>query len=367
MVQPGLIFVLLGAFAWGQAGAPSTPSAATPASAAQSAPAAQNVAPPEPDVPADTPVITIDGLCDHPSADKSTTSECKTVITKAEFENAIKAIQAIIPPAAQRRQFANRYAMLMIFADQAHKQGLDQGQQFEEQMKLTRMEVAARTLGQDMREKAAKVSDPEISDYYQLHSGNFEQVDVQQIFVPHAKQPTPAKPGAPPSEKAPSVTEEATRKEVEALYKRAVAGEDFAKLQTEAYTFAGLKTKPPDTKVKGLKRGTLTPNRAVVFELKPDEVSKVVTDPTGYFIYKLDKKDSAPLERVRSEIENALKSQKMQAAIQTMERTATPKFDDKYFGPTPGPGPAGAPGMDKGPVQPPMRPPEPPASQPNNK
>jgi hypothetical protein len=274
MTQRGLIFVFLGTLAWGQTGTPN----ALPPTAAPGAPAVQSMAPPEPDLPADSPVITIEGVCEQPT-DKA--ADCKTVVTKAEFENAIKAIQPTIPPAAQRRQFANRYAMLMIFADQAHKQGLDKGPKFDQQMKLTRMEVAARTLGQEMQEKAGSVSDTEVSDYYQLHAANFEQVDVQQIFVPHAKQPTPpTKPGPPPSAKAPSITEEATRKEVESLYKRAGAGEDFAKLQTEAYTFAGLKTKPPDTKVVGLKRGTLTPNRAVVFELKRGEVSKVVTDPS---------------------------------------------------------------------------------------
>lgn len=318
------------------------------------APAA--AAAPEPEVAPGATVITIDGVCEHPAADKP--ADCKTTISKAEFEEAIKAIQPTIPPAAQRRQFANRYAMLLIFADQAHKQGLDKSPKFEEQMKLTRMEVAARMLGQDMQEKAGTVSDAEISDYYTQHAANFEQVDVQQVFLPHAKQPPPpAKAGTPPPAK-PVITEEATRTEIEGLYKRAVAGEDFAKLQTEAYTFAGIKNKPPDTKVKGLKRGTLTPNRAVVFELKPGDVSKVVTDPTGYFIYKLDKKDTVPMATVRADIENVVKTQKMQAAIKTMQGSATPKFDDTYFGPVTPQGASGMPGMGgpPAPPQPPMRP-----------
>ena len=359
MVLRGLIFVMLGAFAWGQASAPNPTSPA-----AQSIPQANPSTPnaPEAEVAPDAPVITINGVCEPTPAEK--TADCKTVITRAEFENAIKAIQPTIPPAAQRRQFANRYAMLTIFADQAHKQGLDQGPKFEEQMKLTRMEVAARTLGQSMQEKAGTVSDAEVSEFYQSHSSNFEQVDVQQIFVPHAKPAAPAKPGAPAPAKAPNVTEEATRKEVETLYKRALAGEDFAKLQTEAYTFAGLKTKPPETKVVGLKRGTLTPNRAVVFDLKMGEVSKVVTDPTGYFIYKLDKKDSVPLANVRADIENTLKAQKMQAAIKGMESAATPTYDDKYFGPAQAMAPAGASApMGTGPG----RPAPAPVPSPNNK
>jgi hypothetical protein len=352
MTQRGLILVLLGTMAWGQA-APTAPLAAPPAQSAA----------PEPEVSPDATVITIEGVCEHPSSDKP--ADCRTTVTKAEFEEAIKAIQPTIPPAAQRRQFASRYAMLMIFSDAAHKQGIDKGPKFEEQMKLTRMEVASRLLGQNMQEKAGTVSDAEVADFYTQHAANFEQVDVQQIFLPHAKQPSPpAKAGTAPAAKPTAVTEEATRTEVEGLYKRAAAGEDFTKLQAEAYTFAGLKTKPPDTKVKGLKRGTLTPNRAVVFELKPGEVSKVVTDPTGYFIYKLDKKDTVPMATVRADIENAIKSQKMQAAMKTMEGAATPKFDDKYFGPVPGPGPAGMPGA--GAVQPPMRPAPTPTQPPNN-
>ena len=346
MTQHGLILVLLATTVWGQAGAPAAP---------QTAPPAANAAPaPEPDVPASTAVITIDGVCEHPSADKP--GDCRTTVTKAEFEEAIKAIQPTIPAAAQRRQFANRYAMLVIFADQAHKQGLDKSAKFEEQMKLTRMEVAARLLGQNMQEKAGSVSDAEISDFYQQHAANFEQVDVQQIFLPHAKQPAPPpKAGTPPA-KTPAVTEAATRTEIEGLYKRALAGEDFDKLQAEASAFAGVKNKPPDTKVKGLKRGALTPNRAVVFELKPGDVSKVVTDPTGYFVYKLDKKDTVPLASVRADIENAVKSQKMQAAIKIMEGSATPKFDDNYFGPASPQRPPGMPATGMAPEQPAMRP-----------
>ena len=363
MARCGLNFVLLSALAWGQATAPAAPG---PAARQPGNPTPQSApAEPEANLPPDAPVITIEGVCNQPLAEKTAAGDCKTVITKSEFEDAIKALQPTVPPAAQRRQFASRYAMLVIFADQAHKQGVDKGPKFEEQMKLTRMEVAARALGQEMQERAATVSDAEVADYFQQHASNYEQADVQQIFVPHAKAPEPpGKPGAAPAAaKATTVTEEGVRKEVETLYKRAAGGEDFAKLQAEAYTFAGLKTKPPDTTVKDLRRSTLTPNRAVVFELKPGEVSKVVTDPTGYFIYKLDKKDSVSMERVRADIENAIKTQKMQAAIQTMQHSATPKFDDKYFGPE---APAmGIPGP--GPNQPPMRPAPSQAPPPTNK
>ena len=40
------------------------------------------------------------------------------------------------------------------------------------------------------------------------------------------------------------------KKEADALQARAVAGEDFAKLQAEAYSFAGLKSTPPRSKIE---------------------------------------------------------------------------------------------------------------------
>lgn len=360
MARFGLICVLFGALAWGQAGAPAPhPAPSDPAlSAPQSAAAAS-----EPDLPPDATVITIEGVCDQPAADKS----CKTVITRSQFEDAIRAIQPNIPPAQQRRQFASRYAMLVIFADQAHKLGLDRGPKFEEQLKLTRMEVAARTLGQDMQERSGSVTDKEVADYYQAHSTNYEKADVQQIFIPRSRKPeVPTKPGPPPATKAPSGTEDAIKKEVEALHARAAAGEDFGKLQTEAYQFSGMKTKPPETTVKDLRRNTVSPNRALVFDLKPGEVSKIIADPTGYFIYKLDKKDTVPVEKVRAEIESAVKAQKLQASIQGIEHGAAPKLDEKYFGPAQAQGPVGPQGAVPNPMVP-QGPQTPPAAAPTTK
>ncbi len=345
MARCGLICVLFGALALAQT---------APAPASPAMPAPQTAT--EPDLPPDATVITIDGVCNQPAADKS----CKTEVTRSQFEDAIRAIQPGIPPAQQRRQFASRYAMLVIFADQAHKLGLDKGPKFEEQMKLTRMEVAARTLGQDMQEKAGTVTDKEVADYYEAHSTNYEKGDVQQIFIPRSRKPeVPTKPGPPPAAKPPSDTEDAIKKEVEGLHTRAAAGEDFAKLQTEAYQFAGMKTKPPETTIKDLRRNTVSPNRAVVFDLKPGEVSKIIADPTGYFIYKLDKKDTVPVEKVRAEIESAVKAQKLQASIQGIEHAATPKLDEKYFGPAQAQGPGGAPApmVPQGPPTPSAAPP----------
>jgi hypothetical protein len=62
------------------------------------------------------------------------------------------------------------------------------------------------------------------------------------------------------------------------LRARAVQGEDFDKLQKEAYAAAGLSGKHPNTKVEKVRRTTLPANHQAVMDLKPGEVSEVISD-----------------------------------------------------------------------------------------
>src|ERR1700686_2277315 len=118
MRKSWLLCVLLGALAWGQA-APGTPPQAQP----MQAPAA----PPDmsASVPADAAVITVIGVC--PAAPKAAASkatgakseaapktpaaktsaaDCKTVITKAEFEKLANGVSPNITPQL-KKQLAN--------------------------------------------------------------------------------------------------------------------------------------------------------------------------------------------------------------------------------------------------------------------
>ena len=57
--------------------------------------------------------------------------------------------------------------------------------------------------------------------------------------------------------------------EAEALQKRAVAGEEFDKLQQEAFDFAGMKAKAPTTKMAKVRRNT----SSACSELSPKSVA----------------------------------------------------------------------------------------------
>ena len=110
MGKSWLMCVLLGALAWGQA-APGTPPAAQPAPADTSAA-----------VPPDAAVITVIGVCPTPAkataakstaakpaasakapAAKTTDGDCKTIITKAEFEQLASAVAPNVTPQVKKQ------------------------------------------------------------------------------------------------------------------------------------------------------------------------------------------------------------------------------------------------------------------------
>ena len=98
-------------------------------------------------------VITIQGLCNKPHAERTTkdpAAPCETTISRSEFEAVVNAIQPEMPESA-RKQFASRYAMGMVLAHDAHEQGLDRGPAFDEMMKLMRIQVMAQELAKNLR------------------------------------------------------------------------------------------------------------------------------------------------------------------------------------------------------------------------
>ena len=190
MMRYAFVCLLLTAMAWGQATSPPPPPAQQPGAAPSAA--ANPAASKEGDaakVAPDAAVITIAGLCDHPPAEKAAADpNCKTVITRAEFERILDAVQPNMP-APRRRQFAMRYSMALVMAGQAHEMGLDQGPKFEDRMKLMRIQVLSQEFNQAQQEKAGQVSDQDIADYYKNHAPDFEEANLQRIFVPRAQQP----------------------------------------------------------------------------------------------------------------------------------------------------------------------------------
>lgn len=342
-----LVCLLLAGLAYGQAAQPATPPA-TGAKAETSAPAAPEKAP-EVKVGPDDTVITIKAFC----ADTMLQGDaCKTAITKAQFEKVTDALQPGMSPAV-RRQAATFYSRMLKMSSAAEKRGLDKGPTFDEKMALARMQILSQELTRSLQEDSAKVSDSDIEDYYKKNEASYEQATFARIYIPRSKQikpapapPAAAKAGEKPDAKATAkpvvpqtptpeqqkAAEEAMTKEATLLRARAVKGEDPDKLQKEAYTVAGLSGSAPSTTMDKVRSSTLPANHRTAMDLKPGDVSEVISDPnSGHYIYKLISKETLSLDAVKTEIKSQLSSQRFRDSMQGFQQNVD--LNDAYFGP----------------------------------
>jgi parvulin-like peptidyl-prolyl isomerase len=347
-----LVCLLLAGLAYGQAAPPSTPNAATPpaagAKAEQSASAPADKAP-EIKVGPDDTVITLKGFC----ADATQQGDaCKTAISRAQFEKLAESLQPGMSPAI-RRQLATAYSRMLRMSTAAEKRSLDKGPKFDEMLYFARMQILSQELSRALQEESGKVTDSDIDDYYKKNEPSYEQATFARIFVPRAKQivnpvvrpKAGTKAGAkasattstnkPPTEAQKKASEEAMTKLAAGLRARAAKGEDPDKLQKEAYVAAGLPGSAPSTKMEKVRRTTLPENHQAVMDLKPGDVSEVISDPnSGHYIYKLVSKEtlSVSVDAVKTEIRNTISSQRYRDSMQGFQGNVD--LNDAYFGPT---------------------------------
>ncbi len=352
------VCVLLGGLAYGQAAQPATPPAAG-AKAEQSAPAAPEKAP-EVKVGSDDAVITLKGFC----ADaKQQGDACKTVITRAQFEKFVEEWQPGAPPAI-RRQMATRYSLALKMSTEAEKRGLGKGPTFQGKMLFARMQILSQELVRALQEDSNKVTDADIEDYYKKNEPSYEQATFARIYIPRAKQiaPSAAKSKAdteadaksaattqPPADEQKKAAEEAMKKVAADLRARAAKGEDADKLEKEAYAAAGLPGNAPATKMEKLRRTALPANHQAVMDLKPGEVSELISDNSGYYVYKMVSKETLSLDAVKPDILKAISGQRYRDSMQSFQGNVD--LNDAYFGPT------------QSPAMPPHRGPMPPAQE----
>ncbi len=340
-----LVCLLLAGLACGQAAQPATPPAAG-AKAEQSASAAPAKAP-EAKVGPDDTVITIKGFC----ADSTQQGDaCKITITRAQFEKLANALQPGMSP-AMRRQLATQYSGMLRMSSMAEKRGLDKDPKFDEMMSYARIQILSKELRDALQEDAGKVTDGDIEDYYKKNEATYEQATLARIFVPRAKQivnpPANSEAGAkadtktaaptPPTEEQKKAAEEAMKQVAADVHARAVKAEDPDKLQKEVFVAAGLPNNATTTKMERVRRSTLPAGHRAIMDLKPGEVSEVISDTNGpYYIYKMVSKETLTLESVKTEIRNLISSQRYRDSIQAFQGNFD--LNEAYFGPTRSPG-----------------------------
>src|SRR4051812_45325834 len=162
-----VLFLLAAAFASAQT-APATKPTDAPAQTPAASPAMPSVQEPAKpaEITADTPVITLNGLCpDKPAGTDPKSPDCKTVVTKAQFEKLASTLAPNMPGSA-KQQLAGDYARMLVLSEEAKKRGVDKTEKFQSIMQFMRMRVMSQELLASVQERA-KPSAEQIQQVYQ--------------------------------------------------------------------------------------------------------------------------------------------------------------------------------------------------------
>ena len=270
----------------------------------------------------DDPVITLDDFCIHPSQQGGA---CRTEITRSQFEKLAEALQPGMP-LSLRLKVAESYARILRMSAAAEMRGLDKTPAFQEAMRYARMQLLSQDLGRALQADADNVKAAEIEDYYTRNQSSFEQATLSRIFIPRARQ------GATQSEAQAAADEQAMRNLCENLRARAAHGEDPDQLQRDAYAQAGLAPVDVDTKIENVRRAALPPAHERVLDLKPGEVSEVISDPAGArFIYVMISKRTLALDEVAAEVRTQISGRRYRDSMKGFEGGVV--LSDAYFNP----------------------------------
>jgi len=336
-----LVCLLLGGLAYGQAASP-TPAPVPNAPAGVKVDAGTADKPAEAKVNPGDPVITIKSPCDDPAKKGET---CETIVTREQFERLADSLQPGMAAPIKLR-LASAYSKLAAMSKEAEKRGLDKQTKFEENMRFARMQILSQQLTGSLQQEANNVSDSDIEKYYNEKLDTYQEASLQRLFIPKMKQyPAPPKTTAKKSPAAEKQEAEARQKAGETamqkaattLQARAAKGENFDALEKEAYLLAGLKGNPPSTKMEKVRPNILPPAHQSVLQLKTGGVSPVITDTSGYYIYKLVSKQTLPMDTVKQEIKNWIATQRFRDAMQQFQGSA--QLNEAYFGSQPKPKP----------------------------
>jgi hypothetical protein len=286
------------------------------------------------ELPPDTPVISIKGLCPAENGVAVTnkvpsTSDCGMTVTKQQFDNLVKAFNTNNQnvTTARRRQLGESYVELLIFSEAAKAAGVENTPAFIEIMRVLRMKTLGDLYQNQLAEQYRNPSEQEIEDYYKANQEKFEGAKLSRIFIP-ASNPDP---------QATAAQKEAYQKKVgqvaDDIQARAAKGEDMSKLQKEAYTTLAIAATPPTTELGLTRHGAFPPKiEQEIFSHKAGEVFRS-DEATGHLIYRVDSRQTSPLDSVKAEIIQQLFRQKMEAKTKELNTPVHAEYDEKYFGP----------------------------------
>ena len=223
-----------------------------------------------------------------------------------------------------RRKFADDFSQLIILANEARKENVAADPIVKRRMTLLADQTLAQALIERIRNDA-KIPDDEIQKYYNDHLKDYEEVKASHILIRFKGSPAPLPPGKK------DLTEEEAKAKADELYKEVTApGADFAAIaKAESYD-QGSASKGGD--LGTFHHGQMVPAfESAAFALNPGEISQPIRTQFGYHLIRVDDKKTRTLEEVKPDIENLLRRQKVEVALENLKKAVKVDLNPQFF------------------------------------
>ena len=307
-------FFLLGAaLAWSQGTAQSTgPTPAKPPLGMQPiAPKPAATMPVPSMVPPDEAVLTV-------GDDK---------ITKSQFDMILSTIppqqQATAQTPKDRRDIADKLAEILLLAQEAKAEKLDQTPKIQTQIMLSTNQLLANLMYRDLAENG-KPDDAMLHAYYEAHKTDWEEVKARHILIRFQGSKMPLADGKK------DITEAEALAKVTELRAKIVAGADFAEVAKENSDDKGSGANGGDLGSFG--RGQMVPEfDKEAFLLPVGQMSQPVKSQFGYHLIKVESHGTKSFEEVKPAIVKRMPEEIAKKSLADLKAKRPAVYNDQYF------------------------------------
>lgn len=225
--------------------------------------------------------------------------------TMGEFRK----VFAVLPPDSQQmalrdpKMFFHRWGLMRSLTQMAEKSKLEEQSPYKEALNLNRIQILSQAQVSEVV-KNSTVEPAELVKYYDVNKAKYKSVRVKAIYVSFNNNPAALATGG----KKPLTEEQANAKAAKLLAELR-AGADFVKLVKEHSDDEPSRSK--DGEFPTLRQTDNIPDaiKTPVFALKQGELTEVVRQPNGFYIFRAEEIIVRPFSQVREEIYNLLKDQ----------------------------------------------------------
>ncbi len=248
-------------------------------------------------------------------------------ITRSMFQEIIDSLpaqqQAQLSTPEARRSLAEQVAELKVMAQEARTRKLDQAAAVRAKLALQADQVLASALYQQL--SAGDADDAALRAYYAAHKQDWDEVKARHILIRMQGSRVPVREGHKDLTDAEAL---AKAKEVRAKIVAGAKFEDQAKAESDD---VGSGENGGDLGTFGA--GQMVPEfDEVVFKAPVGQVTEPIKTAYGYHLILVEERKSKPFEEARGDIEQKIRPEMGQKAIEALKEKTPVVYDEGYFG-----------------------------------